>query len=106
MPYTIANLYYGHTHNDQKLLLTLMPNHQNQINQSPLLGSFNHLLHLVTITQHFRYYEVEDESFNIMNSFNYYTKLNETYVNGGEEPVWEYEYSARAAYDPNNEVAS
>ena len=51
----------------------------------------------------FRYYEVEDESFNIMNSFNYYTKLNETYVNGGEEPVWEYEYSARAAYDPNNE---
>ena len=51
-PYTIANLYYGHTHNDQKLLLTLMPNHQNQINQSPLLGSFNHLLHLVTITQH------------------------------------------------------
>ena len=48
-----------------------------------------------------RYYEVQHESFNIMNSFNYYTLLNETFVNGGAEPIWRFEYSARDLYDPD-----
>lgn len=102
-PYTIANLYYGHTHNDQKIVAysdAKSPKPNQPITSAWVIQS------LTPFGNHnpaFRYYEVEDESFNIMNSFNYYTKLNETYVNGGEEPVWEYEYSARAAYDPNNE---
>ncbi|KAM9920418.1 hypothetical protein OXX80_012442 [Metschnikowia pulcherrima] len=50
-----------------------------------------------------RYYEVEDESFNIINAFNYYSPLNETWVNGAKEPVWQYEYSPRAAYDSKGE---
>ncbi|CAI5757940.1 unnamed protein product [Candida verbasci] len=51
----------------------------------------------------FRWYEVENESFNIINAYNYYTQLNETFTNNGEEPVWGLEYSARDAYDPNHE---
>ena len=38
-----------------------------------------------------------------MNTFNYYTPLNETFVNGGDEPRWDFEYSARETYDPNGE---
>ena len=49
-----------------------------------------------------RYYEVQHESFNIMNSYNYYTLLNETFVNGGAEPIWRFEYSARDLYDPEH----
>lgn len=47
-----------------------------------------------------RYYSVDSESFDIINSFTYYTKLNHTFINEGAEPVWEYEYLARDAYDP------
>ncbi|KAK6205501.1 uncharacterized protein RJT21DRAFT_117984 [Scheffersomyces amazonensis] len=47
-----------------------------------------------------RYYAVDEKSFNIINSFTYYTELNETFINGGAEPTWNFEYSAREAYDP------
>lgn len=46
-----------------------------------------------------RYYEVDSETFSIMNSFNYYSKLNETFANEGQEPEWLFEYSARDVYN-------
>lgn len=49
-----------------------------------------------------RYYEVENESFNIINAYNYYTLLNETFTNGGDEPDWQFEYSVRDLYDPDH----
>ena len=38
----------------------------------------------------FRYYEVENESFNIRNSFSYYFDLNGTFTNSGNEPTWKW----------------
>lgn len=70
-----------------------------------------------------RYYEVDTKTFEIMDSRNYYTKLNETFdfdmrygknvtTNGFEHleypahtpqnMTWEFEYSARDAYDPDH----
>ncbi|EGV62437.1 hypothetical protein CANTEDRAFT_107934 [Yamadazyma tenuis ATCC 10573] len=49
-----------------------------------------------------RYYSVDTETFDVVNSFTYITKLNNTFVNEGAEPVWEYQYSAREAYDPES----
>ncbi|KAK6462936.1 hypothetical protein DFJ63DRAFT_322429 [Scheffersomyces coipomensis] len=47
-----------------------------------------------------RYYAIDEKSFNIVNSFTYNIELNETFINGGAEPSWQFEYSARELYDP------
>lgn len=47
-----------------------------------------------------RYYAIDLKSFSVVNSFTYYTKLDNTFINDGAEPVWEFGYSARDVYDP------
>ncbi|KAL6452043.1 Smpd1 Sphingomyelin phosphodiesterase [Candida maltosa Xu316] len=106
-PYTIANIFYGHTHNDE-LIVAYSPNDSAIGANEPITNAWV-IQSLTPFGQHnpaYRYYEVEDESFNIIQSHNYYTPLNETYVNGGAEPAWVYEYSARDAYDPQHEWPS
>ncbi|EGW31948.1 uncharacterized protein SPAPADRAFT_138608 [Spathaspora passalidarum NRRL Y-27907] len=48
-----------------------------------------------------RYYAVDGLSFSVVNSFTYYTNLETTFHNDGAEPVWEFGYSARDIYDPD-----
>lgn len=97
-PYTIANIFYGHTHKDQfKVLYSedLTPANMAWVSQAITpLGPAN---------PSWRYYEVEDESFNIMNAYNYYAPLNATWVNGSSEPEWLYEYNPRSTYDTESE---
>ena len=47
-----------------------------------------------------RYYAVDEDTFDIVNSFTFYTPLNESYVNSGAEPAWKFGYSARELLDP------
>lgn len=94
-PYTIANIFFGHTHQDQFKIL--YSSEGEPVNMAWILQA---ITPLGPANPSWRYYEVEDESFNIINSNNYYTKLNETWVEGLKEPSWEFEYSARDAYDP------
>ncbi|CAK9438700.1 uncharacterized protein LODBEIA_P29240 [Lodderomyces beijingensis] len=101
-PYTIANIFYGHTHQDQFHILYSSNSSQTAkdiINMSWVAQS---VTPLTNYNPSWRYYEVENESFNIINSYNYYTHLNETFANGGDEPKWEFEYSARDFYDPKH----
>lgn len=97
-PYTIANIFYGHTHRDQFKVLyddNLEPVNMAWISQAITpLGPAN---------PSWRYYQVQDESFNIINAYNYYAPLNETWVGGSAEPQWKYEYSPRDTYDPDGE---
>lgn len=96
-PFTIAGIFYGHTHRDQVKVLyeDNAPVNMAWISQAITpLGPAN---------PSWRYYRVEDESFNILESYNYYSPLNATWTNGGEEPIWSYGYSARDTYDPNHE---
>lgn len=97
-PYTIANIFYGHTHRDQ--LKVLYDDDQNPINMAWISQA---ITPLGPANPSWRYYEIEDGSFNVINVHNYYTPLNETWVNGAAEPVWKYEYSARESYDPEGE---
>lgn len=96
-PFTIANIFYGHTHRDQFKVLYKdnVPINMAWISQAITpLGPAN---------PSWRYYEVQDELFNILNSFNYYSQLNATWTDGGAEPSWQYEYNARDTYDPYHE---
>ncbi|KAK6463279.1 sphingomyelin phosphodiesterase [Scheffersomyces coipomensis] len=102
-PYTIANIFFGHTHMDQFHIL----HSSNGTNAGADIINMAWVLQSITSIQYlnpsWRYYEVENESFNIMNSYNYFTRLNETFGNAGAEPAWNYEYSARDVYDPQGE---
>lgn len=94
-PYTIANIFYGHTHKDQFKIL-----HSNTLEPINMAWISQAITPLGPANPSWRYYQVEDESFNIINAYNYYSPLNETWVNGPKEPRWLYEYSPRSTYDP------
>lgn len=102
-PYTIAATFFGHTHKDQVNLAYKEGKEHTEENVVNLAWVMQSVSPLVNLNPSYRYYEIENKSFNIINSFNYYTKLNETYTNGGLEPEWGYEYSARNTYDPKTE---
>lgn len=97
-PYTIANIFYGHTHRDQFKVLYL-----NDLTPVNMAWISQAITPLGPANPSWRYYQVEDQSFNIINAYNYYTPLNETWVSGGKEPAWQYEYSPRDTYDPQKE---
>lgn len=100
-PSTIAGLFFGHTHQDQ---FTMLYANDNKTIEDAIMNTW--IIQSVTpwvgFNPGWRYYEVDTETFSIMNSMNFYTKLNETFGNDGAEPVWEFEYSAREAYDPQS----
>lgn len=97
-PYTVANIFFGHTHRDQFKILFSSNNSEDVANMAWIAQSVTPAWDL---NPSFRYYEVEDKSFNIRNSYSYYTELNQTFVNGGDEPEWISGYSPREVYDPN-----
>lgn len=97
-PYTIANIFYGHTHKDQFKVL-----YSNDLTAANMAWVSQAITPLGPANPSWRYYEVEDESFNIMNAYNYYSPLNATWVNGSSEPEWLYEYNPRTTYDTEGE---
>lgn len=97
-PYTIASIFYGHVHKDQ-FKIFFAANSTEAINMAWLGQSVTPADNL---NPAFKFYEVEDKSFNVINSFNYYTRLNDTLTTGSQEPTWHFEYSARDTYDPEH----
>ncbi|RCK55841.1 Sphingomyelin phosphodiesterase 2 [Candida viswanathii] len=99
-PYTIANMFFGHTHRDQ-FTVFYSTNDTSKVEDALLMQwVIPSVTPFTNFNPSFRYYEVENESFNVRNNFNYYFLLNETFTNGGDEPTWKLEYSSRELYDP------
>ncbi|GMF05444.1 unnamed protein product [Ambrosiozyma monospora] len=101
-PYTIAAMFNGHTHRDEFSLLYKGNGTDSSAKTEENLINFSWISQAVTpIVENnpgWRYYSIDTETFSVMDSFNYYTKLNETFYNSGDAPVWEFENSARDAY--------
>lgn len=95
-PNTIANIFYGHTHRDQ--FKVLYGSNGSAVNMAWISQA---ITPLGPANPSWRYYAVEDESFNIVDAYNYFTPLNATWVHGLDEPQWLFEYSPRAVYDPH-----
>jgi predicted phosphodiesterase len=98
-PSTIAGIFFGHTHQDQ---FTVLYANDNKTINNALMNTWisQSVTPLSNYNPGWRYYEVDTKTFSIMNSYNFYTKLNETFSDDGAEPTWEFEYSARESYDP------
>ncbi|KAI5967126.1 hypothetical protein KGF57_000555 [Candida theae] len=101
-PYTIANIFWGHTHQDQFHILYSSNSSQTADDIVNMAWVAQSVTPLPNYNPSWKYYEVENESFNIINSYNYYTHLNDTFTNGGDEPEWIFEYSVRDLYDSNH----
>ncbi|SCV06232.1 LANO_0H25004g1_1 [Lachancea nothofagi CBS 11611] len=100
-PYTIANIFFGHTHLDQFEILYSGPGNDAKTIENVVASSWisQAVTPWVNNNPSWRYYTVDKETFSVMNAYNFYTKLNETFANNGAEPVWELEYSSREGYN-------
>lgn len=98
-PYTIAGIFFGHTHYDQFNLLYAGTGKYTIDNVVNFAWIGQSIVPFIGNNPSWRYYEVDKKTFSIMNGFNFYTKLNETYNNDGSEPKWEFEYSSREGYN-------
>ncbi|GMM28251.1 hypothetical protein DAMA08_009670 [Martiniozyma asiatica (nom. inval.)] len=101
-PYTIGAIFTGHTHRDEFQILYSGNDGTNKTTTEENVVNFEWIVQAVTPAwgnnPAWRYYEVDTETFSIMNSHNFFTALNETFTSS-DAPVWQYEYSAREAYN-------
>lgn len=102
-PYTIAGIFNGHTHRDEFQILFkgdgtnyIQKTKENALNVAYIGQS---ITPLAKYNPGWRYYEVDKKTFSVLNIHNYYVDLESTFGTNGSEPVWEYEYSARSAYE-------
>ncbi|ODQ81325.1 hypothetical protein BABINDRAFT_179815 [Babjeviella inositovora NRRL Y-12698] len=95
-PYTIAAIFFGHTHLDEfQLQYAGDKEVENLVNMAWIGQS---ITPLNSLNPSWRYYEIDANTFSIMGAFHYYQKLNETNNGEGNEPDWQFEYSARESY--------
>ncbi|KAG7663503.1 uncharacterized protein J8A68_002962 [[Candida] subhashii] len=102
-PKVIAAIFFGNIQVD-----TFMVQYGGDgTNPKELANAINHALVGPSISPFsglnpaWRYYTVDTNSFSVLNSFTYYTDLEATFHNDGAEPVWDFGYSARDVYDPD-----
>ena len=99
---TIAHIFFGHTHKDQ---FHFFP---NLTSTYPVSGEFQwtvgHALIAPSLTPNFnlqpsfRIYEIDPESYEVMDYHQYYTIVDEFRNSTDQGPVWRKLYSAREAY--------
>ena len=114
-PHVVAGLFFGHTHRDEFQVMYAHNATQKTVDNALTVAFLDESV--TPFRDHnpgWRYYEVDEETFSIINIHHYYSKLNETFgstssidiathnITDDTPPVWEYGYSARAAYDPEN----
>ncbi|CCH43649.1 sphingomyelin phosphodiesterase [Wickerhamomyces ciferrii] len=98
-PYTIAGIFFGHTHEDQfNILYDGEVTNKTEDNAVNIAWISQAVTPLFQNNPSWRYYTIDSKTHSVMNSYNYYFKLNETWYEGSSEPNWEFEYSAREAY--------
>ncbi|KAK3325362.1 Metallo-dependent phosphatase-like protein [Apodospora peruviana] len=104
-PHVVANLFWGHTHEDQ-VLISYTQNGTRQTTENAIATGWigPSLTPLTNLNSGYRLYEVDTGSWDIMEAYTFvadvgnFGQLNET---GSTGPVFELEYSTRSAYGPS-----
>lgn len=107
-PHVIAGLFFGHTHQDEFQVVYNTPdthplNEDDKSVENVLTTAWisQSITPLTNFNPGWRYYEVDAETFSIMDSHNYYTRLNDSYEFELDELDWQHLYSARDTYIPD-----
>jgi hypothetical protein len=99
---TIRGTFFGHTHSDE---LGVFYTNNGTVQTAETAANVAYIMPSVTtytnLNAGFRYYLVDPESFDIIDSITFYANVSNTYSwEQTGEVTWEFEYSARDTYDP------
>ena len=98
-PHVIANLFFGHTHEDQVMIY--YANNGTVQNSSTALTSGwigPSVTPLTNLNSGFRMYEVDTGSFDIYDAYTFYSDVNSYSALSTTGPTYKFEYSTREAY--------
>lgn len=106
-PHVIAGLFFGHTHQDEFQLVYQSPSksgrllEQDKTSENVLNTAWiaQSITPLTNFNPGWRYYEVDSKTFSIMESHNFYSKLNDSFPENLNYLDWDLLYSARKAYN-------
>lgn len=101
---TIRATFFGHTHADE---VGVFYSNNGTVKTAQTAASVAYIMPSITtytnLNAGFRYYLVDPESFDILDSVNFYANVSNTnqWAKDGDV-TWEFEYSARDTYDPEH----
>lgn len=106
-PHVIANIFFGHSHEDQ-FTLYYKNNGTDQRKENALVTGWvgPSMTPLQNLNSGYRMYEVDTGNWEVMEAYTFYSDVGAyTNLDGkgegpGKGPVFELEYSTRAAYGP------
>lgn len=107
-PHVIAAVFFGHTHQDEFQLIyqssdsSTVVSEDDKTAESALMTAWisQSITPLTNYNPGWRYYEVDSKTFSIMDSHNFYSRLNDSFPENLDSLDWEPLYSARDAYNP------
>lgn len=100
---TIRGTFFGHTHSDE---LGVFYSNNATVQTADTAAAVAYIMPSVTpfanLNAGFRYYLVDPDTFDVLDSLTYYANISNTadWTAAGDVS-WEFEYSARATYDPS-----
>ena len=105
---TIRGTFFGHTHEDE---FSVIYSKNATVKSAETAVSVAYIMPSVTTYQNlnggFRYYLVDPDTFQVMDSVTYYANVSDTYEWTAQGDVtWQFEYSARETYDYNGTLAA
>ena len=100
---TIRGTFFGHTHSDELgVFYTNNATEQSAATAANVAYIMPSITAYTNLNAGFRYYLVDPETFDILDSLTYYANVSNSNVWAQTgEVVWEFEYSARQTYDPS-----
>lgn len=103
---TIRATFFGHTHEDEfGVFYSFNGTQQSADTASNVAYIGPSVTPYQNLNAGFRYYEVDAETFNVIDSMNYYANISDTKKwTAAGDVTWEFSYSARETYDPDGKL--
>jgi hypothetical protein len=101
-PHVIANLFFGHTHEDQ-VMIYYANNGTVQTSSEALTSGWvgPSITPLTNLNSGYRMYEVDTGDFSIYEAYTFYADVNSFSSLNETGPTYQFEYSTRDAYGPS-----
>ncbi|KIM88956.1 hypothetical protein PILCRDRAFT_813955 [Piloderma croceum F 1598] len=98
-PHVIANIFFGHTHEDQ-VSIFYSNNGTNMSAETAQTMSWTapSITPLTNLNSGFRVYEVDSETFDILDAHTWMTDVNSFSQLDSQGPIFKYEYNTRETY--------
>jgi len=98
-PHVIANIFFGHTHEDQVMIYYTNNGTVQNASQALTTGWIGPSITPDTnVNSGYRMYEVDTGSFDIYEAYTFYADVNSFSTLNATGPTWKFEYSTRDTY--------